>query len=125
MKKLILLSLLLASCTSPEVTEMKVELEAIAPTASAPVDSIIVSSSDSVLDRMNTLIHSTENVGKKVVEIKVLKKENLQLKQELVETKSQLEEVKAIMADTSADVKKKKRTFLQKIVDTIKKDTIK
>jgi len=123
MKKIILLAFLLASCSDKEtVVESTVSIDStIAPSAEptsiAPVDS--------VMEKMNSLIHSTENVGNKVTEIKTLKKENVQLKQELVVAKSQLEEVKAIMADTSDGVKKKKRNFLQKIVDTIKKDTVK
>lgn len=123
MRKIILLAFLLASCSNKEtVVESTVSIDSTIapsaePTAVAPVDS--------VMERMNVLIHSTENVEHKVTEIKTLKKENIQLKQELVATKSQLEEVKAIVADTSEGVKKKKRNFLQKIVDSIKKDTIK
>ena len=123
MRKIILLAFLLASCSNKEtVVESTVSIDSIIapsvePTAVTPIDS--------VMEKMNSLIHSTENVGNKVTEIKTLKKENVQLKQELVVTKSQLEEVKAIMADTNEGIKKKKRNFLQKIVDSIKKDTIK
>jgi hypothetical protein len=123
MKKIILLAFLLASCSDKEsIVKYPLSVDSTIapsaePTAVAPIDS--------VMEKMNSLIHSTENVGNKVTEIKTLKKENVQLKQELVVAKSQLEEVKAIMADTSDGVKKKKRNFLQKIVDTIKKDTVK
>ena len=123
MKKIILLAFLLASCSDKEsIVKYPLLVDSTIapsaePTAVAPIDS--------VMEKMNSLIHSTENVGNKVTEIKTLKKENVQLKQELVVAKSQLEEVKAIMADTSDGVKKKKRNFLQKIVDTIKKDTVK
>ena len=123
MRKIILLAFLLASCSNKEtVVESTVSIDSIIapsvePTAVTPIDS--------VMEKMNSLIHSTENVGNKVTEIKTLKKENVQLKQELVVTKSQLEEVKAIMADTNEGIKKKKHNFLQKIVDSIKKDTIK
>lgn len=120
MRKIILLAFLLASC-SEEPTPAFPKTATIAPEDSA----LIMPAESSVMDRMNVLINSTENAERKVTEIKTLKKENVQLKQELVVTKAQLEEVKAIMADTSEGVKKKKRNFLQKIVDSIKKDTVK
>ena len=79
---------------------------------------------DSIAEKISTLLISTEHVEKKVTEIKAIKKENTSLKKELVETKAELEQVKAVLADTTSEVKKKKRTFLQKVISTLKKDTI-
>ena len=72
------------------------------------------------------MIFSTKNASTKVKEIKAIKKENASLKKELVETKAELEQVKAVLADTTASepVKKKKKTFIQKVISTIKKDTV-
>ena len=60
-----------------------------------------------------------------IKEIKDIKKENVSLKKELIETKAELQEVKAILADTTAEpTKKKKKSFIQKVISTIKKDTV-
>jgi hypothetical protein len=117
MRKLVFIGLILAGCSGEEKTEAyinyKPELK----------DTIEV---DSVILRTSELIKSTENADKKVKEIKAIKSENVALKKELVETKAELEEVKAILADTiSAEpVKKKKKTFIQKVISTIKRDSI-
>jgi septal ring factor EnvC (AmiA/AmiB activator) len=126
MKKLILLAFVLTSCSQPETTSQESPVvDSAAAYAPAPVDTLPVLSTDSVMSRMNILISSTEHVDNKVKEIKTIKQENMSLKKELVETKAELEEVKAVLADTTNEVKKKKRTFLQKVISTIKKDTIK
>ena len=80
---------------------------------------------DSVAEKISTLLISTEHVEKKVTEIKAIKKENTSLKKELVETKAELEQVKAVLADTTSEpTKKKKKSFIQKVISTIKKDTV-
>jgi hypothetical protein len=80
---------------------------------------------DSVMEKMSSLMKSTENAHTKVKEIKVLKVENKELKHELVETKEQLviakEEIKKL---DSAVTSTKKRGLLQRIVDNFK-DTVK
>lgn len=80
---------------------------------------------DSVMEKMSSLMKSTENAHTKVKEIKVLKVENKELKHELVETKEQLiiakEEIKKLDSAVSST---KKRSLLQRIVDNFK-DTVK
>jgi len=119
MKKLIIISLvILSSCqdnSAPKVEEAFV------------MDTVVLLDTtriDSIAEKISTLLISTEHVEKKVTEIKAIKKENTSLKKELVETKAELEQVKAVLADTTSEVKKKKRTFLQKVISTLKKDTI-
>jgi hypothetical protein len=78
------------------------------------------------LDRVEALIKSTENSGKKVSEIKVMKKENSCLKKELVETKKELTLVKKALDSTIKDnEEKKKKGFIKTIVDSFKKDSVK
>ena len=77
---------------------------------------------DSTFMKVNSLIESTKNSETKIKDIKKLKTENITLKQELKETKAELEVVKERLGDTI--VKKKKKGFIQKIVETIKKDTL-
>ena len=83
---------------------------------------IDTASIDSMAEKITNLLISTAHADKKVKEIKDIKKENASLKQELVETKAELKEVKAVLADTTEPVKKKK-SFIQKVISTIKKDT--
>jgi hypothetical protein len=78
---------------------------------------------DSTFIKVNSLIESTKNSETKIKDIKKLKTENISLKQELKETKAELEIVKEKLGDTTI-VKKKKKGFIQKLVETIKKDTI-
>ena len=85
----------------------------------------IILAEDSVMEKMSSLMKSTENAHTKVKEIKVLKVENKVLKHELVETKEQLIVAKAeIKKLDSAVSSTKKRGLLQRIVDNFK-DTIK
>ena len=65
---------------------------------------------------------STANAEHKVKEIKDIKKENVSLKKELIQIKAELQEVKAVLSDTTEHVKKKK-SFIQRVISTIKKDT--
>ena len=80
---------------------------------------------DSVMQKMSSLMRSTENAHTKVKEIKVLKVENKVLKHDLIETKEQLiiakEEIKKL---DSTIISTKKKGLLQRIVDNFK-DTIK
>jgi uncharacterized protein YcfL len=80
---------------------------------------------DSVMEKMSSLMKSTENAHTKVKEIKVLKIENKVLKHDLIETKEQLiiakEEIKKLDSVVGST---KKRGLLQKIVDNFK-DTVK
>lgn len=80
---------------------------------------------DSVMEKMSSLMKSTETAHSKVREIKVLKTENKELKHDLVETKDQLvkakEEIKKLDSAVSST---KKRGLLQRIVDNFK-DTVK
>ena len=85
----------------------------------------IVLSEDSVMEKMSFLMKSTENAQTKVKEIKAIKKENVSLKKELVETKAELKQIKAELSDTLIEpTKKKKKSFLQKVISSIKKDSI-
>lgn len=80
---------------------------------------------DSVMEKMSSLMKSTENAHTKVKEIKVLKIENKVLKHDLIETKEQLiiakEEIKKLDSVVGST---KKRGLLQRIVDNFK-DTVK
>jgi septal ring factor EnvC (AmiA/AmiB activator) len=85
----------------------------------------IVLSEDSVMEKISSLMKSTENSHTKVKEIKAIKKENVSLKKELVETKAELKQIKAELSDTLIEpTKKKKKSFLQKVISSIKKDSI-
>jgi predicted transcriptional regulator len=86
---------------------------------------IVLSGEDSVMEKMSFLMKSTENAQTKVKEIKAIKKENVSLKKELVETKAELKQIKAELSDTLIEpTKKKKKSFLQKVISSIKKDSI-
>ncbi len=91
------------------------------------MDSIVMLDSariDSIAEKISSLLLSTQDVHKKVKEIKTIKQENASLKKELVETKAELQQVKAVLADTTSEPsKKKKKSFIQKVISTIKKDT--
>jgi septal ring factor EnvC (AmiA/AmiB activator) len=88
------------------------------------VDTAQVVVTDTVLEKISSLMHSTENAHKKVKEIKVLKTENKELKHDLIETTSQLEKAKEeIKKLDSVVTSTKKRNFLQKIVDNFKDTT--
>jgi uncharacterized coiled-coil DUF342 family protein len=120
MKKLIFISLvILTSCkeeSSPVAKESFIADTIVTPT-SLPVDSIS--------EKISNLLESTEHVDKKVNEIKAIKKENVNLKKELVETKTELQQVKAVLADTTSESSKiRKKSFIQKVISTIKKDTV-
>lgn len=85
----------------------------------------IVLNEDSVMEKISSLMKSTENSHTKVKEIKAIKKENVSLKKELVETKAELKQIKAELSDTLIEpTKKKKKSFLQKVISSIKKDSI-
>ena len=124
MKKLLIISLaLLASCNNEKSEKVQ---EAVLTTDSIKVFTSDTVQVDSVEAAISALLHNTENADKKIKEFKAIKKENKVLKQELVETKAELEQVKAVLADTvSEPVKKKKKTFIQKVISTLKKDTVK
>jgi hypothetical protein len=134
MKKLIFIGLILAGCSIADKTEPNQIIEQVdsiivldtVPTEVDSVPALSVADEDSILKKANELIFSTKNASTKVKEIKAIKKENATLKKELVETKAELEQVKAVLADTtvSEPVKKKKKTFIQKVISTIKKDTV-
>lgn len=79
---------------------------------------------DSLSLKMTNLLLSTKNADKKVKEIKNIKNENLILKKELTATKAELEEIKTTISDTSLVSKKRKKTFIQKVISVIKKDTL-
>jgi uncharacterized protein YcfL len=80
---------------------------------------------DSVMEKMSSLMKSTENAHTKVKEIKVLKVENKVLKHDLIETKEQLIVAKAeIKKLDSVVTSTKKRGLLQRLVDNFK-DTVK
>ena len=124
MKKLLIISLaLFASCNNEKSEKVQ---EVVLTTDSIKVFTPDTVQVDSVEAAISALLHNTENADKKIKEFKAIKKENKVLKQELVETKAELEQVKAVLADTvSEPVKKKKKTFIQKVISTLKKDTVK
>jgi hypothetical protein len=124
MKKLLIISLaLFASCNNEKSEKVQ---EVVLTTDSIKVFTSDTVQVDSIEAAISALLHNTENADKKIKEFKAIKKENKVLKQELVETKAELEQVKAVLADTvSEPVKKKKKTFIQKVISTIKKDTVK
>lgn len=125
MKKiLILFAVILSSCKEASVEEGQVPMfdSIVAEENSIDISMIDTASIDSMAEKITNLLISTAHADKKVKEIKDIKKENVYLKQELVETKAELKEVKAVLADTTEPVKKKK-SFIQKVISTIKKDT--
>jgi methyl coenzyme M reductase beta subunit len=125
MKKiLILFAVILSSCKQTSVEEGQVPMfdSIVAEESSIDISMIDTASIDSVAEKITDLLISTAHADTKVKEIKDIKKENVSLKKELVETKAELQEVKTILADTLEPVKKKK-SFIQKVISTIKKDT--
>lgn len=77
---------------------------------------------DSIARKITDLLLNTSGAEHKVKEIKDIKKENVSLKKELIQIKAELQEVKAVLSDTTEHVKKKK-SFIQRVISTIKKDT--
>jgi len=122
MKKLLIVStLFLVSCSETNQKAIKEKTQIV--DSITPLDSLYV---DSVAEKITNLLLNTEHADKKVKEIKTIKQENMSLKKELIETKAELEEVKAVLADTTSEPsKKKKKSFIQKVISTIKKDTVK
>jgi uncharacterized protein YcfL len=123
------ISILFMSCGN-EITENELNVNDIL-NLELQIDSLgidttgIVLSEDSVMEKISSLMKSTENAHTKVKEIKVLKVENKELKHELVETKEQLIVAKAeIKKLDSAVTSTKKRGLLQRLVDNFK-DTVK
>lgn len=125
MKKLLIISLAVFSSCQNKHEENSLEIFTIdsIQVSSPAVDTLVI---DSVSLKISTLLQSTEHADKKVKEIKNIKQENIALKKELTETKAELEEVKAVLADTAVEpTKKKKKNFIQRVISTIKKDTVK
>jgi len=124
MKKLLIIGLaIFSSCQNKqEENSLKSLTLDSAQALNIVSDSLLI---DSVSLKMSTLLQSTEHADKKVSEIKAIKNENKALKQELVETKAELQEAKAALIDTVVEpTKKKKKSFIQKVISTIKKDTV-
>ena len=124
------ISILFMSCGN-ETTENQLNvndtlnLELKIDSMSIDTSGIVLSGEDSVMEKMSFLMKSTENAQTKVKEIKAIKKENVSLKKELVETKAELKQIKAELSDTLIEpTKKKKKSFLQKVISSIKKDSI-
>jgi hypothetical protein len=119
MKKIAVALVLLYSCKGESVTNLKQE-ESVKDTMV-----VVESSQDSINQRVENLLDSTQGVEKKINEIKVIKQENMVLKKELIETKKELYMVKEQLNDTVSENLpiKKKKNFIQKVVSTIKKDT--
>ena len=121
MRKLIILAtVFLISCSENTTTVVE---KASLDTSIVYLDSLQI---DSISTKITNLLMDTKNSDTKIKEIKQIKKENVELKQELVETKAELQEVRAVLADTLEETsKKKKKSFIQKVISTIKKDTVK
>lgn len=84
----------------------------------------LVEEKDSVFEKMSVLMQSTENAHKKVHQIQVLKSENKELKADLIETKEELTKATIEIKKLDSVVNYgKKKTFIQKIVDTFKDTT--
>ena len=108
-----------------EKTQLSLFDSIVAEESSIDISMLDTVAIDSTSLKMAALLSNTENAHSKVKEIKAIKKENATLKKELVEAKAELEQVKSILVDTLADTTtKKKKTFIQKVISTIKKDTI-
>ena len=128
MKKFaVIFIVILSSCKQTSVEEGQVPMfdSIVAEESSIDISMVDTASIDSIAHKITDLLMSTSSAENKVKEIRDIKKENVSLKQELVETKAELQEVKAILADTTAEpTKKKKKSFIQKVISTIKKDTV-
>lgn len=126
MKKFVILFIVLfVSCAQAPKEENQVPMFdsiIIAEESSIDISMLDTASIDSTSIKISTLLSSTEHADRKVKEIKNIKQENVALKKELIETKAELQSVKAILADTVEPTKKKK-SFIQKVISTIKKDT--
>lgn len=87
-------------------------------------DSVL--NTDSVVNKVNELIKSTENADKKVSEIKVMKKENQCLKKELIDTKNELKEANEQIKKLDSTIKtSEKKGIIRKMIDNIKGDSAK
>jgi len=128
MKKLaVIFIVILSSCKQTSLEEGQVPLfdSIVAEESSIDISKVDTVFIDSMAHKITDLLMSTADAEHKVKEIKDIKKENVSLKKELVETKAELQEVKAILADTTTEpTKKKKKSFIQKVISTIKKDTV-
>ena len=124
MKRILILLVLGLFISCKEQPKEEIEYtsydDIIAEESSIDIDTFMV---DSTTIKMETLLSNTENAHTKVKEIKKLKQENTNLKKELILIKEELKETKAIVKDTINDSKKKK-SFIQKVISTIKKDTL-
>ena len=89
------------------------------------VESPVIQDSDSVFDKVNDLIKSTEHANKKVSEIKVMKKENTSLKKELVETKNELKQANEQIKRLDSTIKTTERKgVIRRMIDNIKGDSV-
>lgn len=126
MKKFIILFIVLfVSCGQAPKEESEVPMFdsiIIAEESSIDISMLDTMVVDSTSIKMSTLLSSTEHADRKLKEIKAIKQENIALKKELVETKAELQSVKSVLIDTVESTKKKK-SFIQKVISTIKKDT--
>lgn len=123
MKKFLFLAVLLTSCSTSEVKEVNlIQVDTIKTETTLTVDSS-ETASDSMTLKITNLLVNTEHADKKVKEIKAMKQENTTLKKELIETKEELQKLQESV-DTTSTPKKARKTFLQKVISTIKKDTI-
>lgn len=125
MKKLLIISLAtLFSCQNKQEETLQ-EKTYVTDSIQPFILNLDTVETDSVNLKMSILLKNTQSAEKKISEIKAIKQENKSLKKELVQTKAELEQVKAIIADTVAEsTKKKKKSFIQKVISTIKKDTV-
>jgi len=119
MKKIFLIALLFASCSTEQLSD---EIQPIR----FEMDTTMFITMDSTFSDIAALIDSTEDAHQKVSvikkqtqEVKVLKKENAELKVELKEAN----EIISLLDSTKAP-KKKKKTFIQKVYSVVKKDTL-
>ena len=119
MKKIFLIALLFASCSTEPLSD---EIQPIR----FDMDTTMFLTLDSTFSDIAALIDSTEDahhkvgvIKKQTQEVKVLKKENAQLKVELKEAN----EIISLLDSTKAP-KKKKKTFIQKVYSVVKKDTL-
>jgi len=128
MKKFaVIFGVIFSSCGQVPEEEAHLSLfdSIVAEESTIDISMLDTSSIDSTSYKIEALLNNTESAHTKVKEIKAIKKENATLKKELVETKAQLEEVKASLSDSASEpYNKKKKSFIQKVISTIKKDTV-
>jgi hypothetical protein len=103
--------------------EEKIVDDIIAEQSSIDITTLDTASVDSITIKMESLLSNTENAHTKVKDIKKLKQENCNLKKELVSVKEELNQTKSMLKD-SLNEPKKKKTFIQKVISTVKKDSI-